>query len=147
MGETNWFASSSAYKLGKKKKNTILIYKKSPMKWLLYWLYIFKRSLTGICRHATKIWHKIWMNVRKNLNIYTEKNLNLTTKIALLCRNLYQIQSQKNLNFESGHLDFTKFQEKKSEWMAGLVYVKRPDLMMLRHKVCFILRKKISLNF
>ena len=44
------------------------------------------------------------MNVRKNLN--------LTTKIAFLCKNLYQIQSQKNLNFESVYLDFIKFQEK-----------------------------------
>ena len=43
---------------------------------------------------------------------YTEKNLNLTTKVALLHRNLYQIQSQKNLNFGSGYLNFTKFQEK-----------------------------------
>ena len=34
----------------------------------------------------------------KNLN-NTEKNLNLTIKIALLHRNLYQIQSKKNLNF------------------------------------------------
>ena len=45
----------------------------------------------------------------------TGKNLNLTTKIELLYRNHYRIQSQKNLNFESGYLNFTKFQEKKSE--------------------------------
>ena len=53
------------------------------------------------------MWEKIW--------IYnTEKNLNLTTKIALLYRikNLYQIQSQKNRNFESIYLNFTKIQEK-----------------------------------
>ena len=43
---------------------------------------------------------------------FTEKNLNLTTKIALLYRILYQIQSQKNLNLESTYLNFTKFQEK-----------------------------------
>ena len=30
---------------------------------------------------------------------YTEMNLNLTTKIALLYRNLYQIQSQKKSEF------------------------------------------------
>ena len=30
---------------------------------------------------------------------HTEKNLNLTIKMALLYRNLYQIQSHKNLNF------------------------------------------------
>ena len=42
---------------------------------------------------------------------YTEKNLNLTTKIALSYRNLYQIQS-KNLNF-------TKFEEKNlNEWQV-----------------------------
>ena len=40
---------------------------------------------------------------------YTEKNLNLTIKISLLYRNLYQIQTPKNLNFESGYLNFTKF--------------------------------------
>ena len=53
------------------------------------------------------------MNVRKNLNMQ-EKNLNLTTKIALLYRNA-EISTKfkaKNLNFESGHLNFTKFQEK-----------------------------------
>ena len=44
---------------------------------------------------------------------YTEKNLNLNTKMALLYRNLYQIQSQKNLNFGPGYLNFTKFQKKK----------------------------------
>ena len=43
---------------------------------------------------------------------YTEKNLNLTTKIELLYRNLYENQSPKNLNLESGYLNFTKFQEK-----------------------------------
>ena len=42
----------------------------------------------------------------------TEKNLNLTTKIALLNRNFYQIQKPKNLNFESGYLNFNKFQKK-----------------------------------
>ena len=46
---------------------------------------------------------------------YTEKDLNLTTKIQLLYRNLYQIQSQENLNLESGYLNFTKFHRKKSE--------------------------------
>ena len=43
---------------------------------------------------------------------YTEKNLNLTTLIELLYRNLYQNQSPKNLNFESAYLKLTKFQEK-----------------------------------
>ena len=43
---------------------------------------------------------------------YTEKNLNLTTKIAFLHRNLYQIQSQKYLIFVPGCLNFTKFHEK-----------------------------------
>ena len=50
------------------------------------------------------------MNVRKKSE-YTEKNLNLTIKIELLYRNAYQIQSQKDLNFESGYLNFTKVQE------------------------------------
>ena len=52
---------------------------------------------------------------------YTEKNLNLTTKIALLYRNLYQIQSQ---NFQSGYLNFNKFQAKNLKdsdkiWING----------------------------
>ena len=47
---------------------------------------------------------------KKNLN-KQKKNLNLTIKIALLYRNLYQIQSEKNLNFGSGYLNFTKFQD------------------------------------
>ena len=53
------------------------------------------------------------LNELEKKSEYTEKNLNSTTKIALLYRNLYQIQSQKNLNFESGYLNFTKFHEKK----------------------------------
>ena len=48
----------------------------------------------------------------KEKSEYTEKNLNLTTKISLIYRNFYQIQSQKPLNFESVYLNFTKFQEK-----------------------------------
>ena len=57
-------------------------------------------------------------DLTKNLNEcekkseYTEKNLNLTIKIALLYRNLYQIQSKKNLNFVLVYLNFTKFLEK-----------------------------------
>ena len=51
---------------------------------------------------------------------YTEKNLNLTTKIELLYRNPYQIQSQKNLNFVTGYLNFTKFQEQNlNEWQVS----------------------------
>ena len=45
-------------------------------------------------------------------------NLNLTTKIAFLYRNLYQIKSQKNLTFVSGYLNFTKFFIKKI-WKIG----------------------------
>ena len=55
------------------------------------------------------------MDVRKNLNNeYTEKKLNLPTKIhvAVLYKNLYQIQSKINLNFEPGHLNFTKLQNR-----------------------------------
>ena len=37
------------------------------------------------------------MNESKKKFEYTEKNLNLTTKIALLYRNVYQIQSQKKI--------------------------------------------------
>ena len=60
---------------------------------------------------------------------YTEKNLNLATKIALLYRNLYQVQSQKNLSFELGHLNFTKFNEKNlNEWQVGICI---PQLMEL----------------
>ena len=59
------------------------------------------------------------MNECEKKSKYTEKNLNLTIKIALLNKNLYQIQSQKNLNFESGYLNFTKFQEKNlNEWQV-----------------------------
>ena len=54
------------------------------------------------------------LNVRKKSE-YTGKNLNLTTKIALLYRNFYQIKNHKNLNFEPVYLNFTKIQEKKSE--------------------------------
>ena len=64
------------------------------------------------------------MNVRHKSEYITEKNLNWTTKIALLYRYLYQNQSQKNLNWESGYLNFTKFQEKNLNdsdkiWMNG----------------------------
>ena len=55
------------------------------------------------------------LNECENKSKYTENNLNLTDKIALLHRNLYQIQSQKNLIFDSGYLNFTIFQKKKSE--------------------------------
>ena len=50
--------------------------------------------------------------MRKKSEYIEKKNLNLATKIALLYRNIYKIQREKNLNFESGHLNFTKFQEK-----------------------------------
>ena len=78
---------------------------------------------THIHQHTDLIWHKIWMNVRKKSE-YIEKYLNLTTKIELLYRNLYQNQSQKNLNLESDYLNFTKFLEKNLSdsdkiWMNG----------------------------
>ena len=57
------------------------------------------------------------MNVRKNLNIYTEKNLNLTTKIALLYRNLYQIQSQKILILSQ--VIWISLNFMKKIWMGG----------------------------
>ena len=38
------------------------------------------------------------LNECENKSEYTDKNLNLTTKIALLYRNLYQIHMEKNLN-------------------------------------------------
>ena len=52
------------------------------------------------------------LNECKKKSEYTEKNLNLTTKIALLYRNLYQIQRGENLNFESVYLNLTKVQGK-----------------------------------
>ena len=52
------------------------------------------------------------LNESEKKSEYAEKNLNLTTKIGLLYSNLYQIQSQKNLNLESAYLNFTKIQEK-----------------------------------
>ena len=55
-----------------------------------------------------------------NLCMYYEKQKSydeteLTFQPTLVYRDPYQIQSQKNLNFVSGYLNFTKFQEKKSE--------------------------------
>ena len=54
---------------------------------------------------------------------YTEKNLNLTTKVEFLYRNLYQNQSQKYLNLEPGYLNFTKFEKNLNDsdkiWMNG----------------------------
>ena len=67
------------------------------------------------------------MNECEKKSEYTEKNLNLTTKISLLYRNLSQVQREKKSELESGHLNFTKFHEKnlndsdKSESMAGLL--------------------------
>ena len=81
---------------------------------------------------SMQTWHP---NLTQNLNEcekkseYAEKNLNLTIIIGLLYSNLYQIQSQKNLNLESGYLNFTKIHEKnlndsKKIWMNGRsVYV------------------------
>ena len=37
------------------------------------------------------------LNESEKKSEHTEKNLNLTTEIALLYRNLYQIQSQKKI--------------------------------------------------
>ena len=58
---------------------------------------------------------------------FTEKNLNSTTKIAFLYRNLYQIQSPKNLNLSQFIWISLNFRGEKiwmiqikSEWMAGL---------------------------
>ena len=64
-------------------------------------------------RPATFVRHKILMDVRNNVNIYTEKNLNLSTKIAFYIEISTKFKAK---NSESGHLNFTKFQEKKSEW-------------------------------
>ena len=52
------------------------------------------------------------LNRSETKSEYAEKNLNLSIKIGLLYSNLYQIQSQKNLNLESGYLNFTKIQGK-----------------------------------
>ena len=52
------------------------------------------------------------LNGCKKIFEYMGENLNLSTIIALLYRNLRQILRQSNLNFESGHLNFTKFQDK-----------------------------------
>ena len=70
-------------------------------------------------RPASLIRHKIWMNVRKNLKITKEVDHQNSTFI-----NLYQTQRDKNLNFESGHLNFTKFKVKNLNdsdkiWMDG----------------------------
>ena len=71
-------------------------------------------------------------DVTQNLNQcekkseYTGKNLNLTTKTALLYRNIYQIQSQKNLNFVSGYLNLTKFEgENLNEWQVCNCHLKK----------------------
>ena len=49
---------------------------------------------------------------KKKISIYEKINLNLWTKTDLLYRNVYPIQSKQNLNFDSDHLIFTKFQDK-----------------------------------
>ena len=40
------------------------------------------------------------------------KNLNLSIRIALFIKKSLPISKQKNPNFESGHLNFTKFQDR-----------------------------------
>ena len=74
-------------------------------------------------RRATFVRHKIWMDVIDNVNI-RKTNLNLSTKIAFCIEISTKFKAK---NSESGHLNFTKFQEKKiwmiqikSEWKAGL---------------------------
>ena len=74
------------------------------------------------CLH-TQTYH---FDLAQNLNEcqkkseYTEKNLNLTTKIELLYRNLYQNQSQKKSEFGVRLSEFHLSSEEKSEWMSGL---------------------------
>ena len=46
------------------------------------------------------------LNECKKKSEYTEKNLNLTTKKALLYRNLYQIQSHKKSEFRVSLSEF-----------------------------------------
>ena len=116
---------------------------------MLYWcllndfnLQISRASLHAVlcllngfkCDWFTQTCH---FDLTQNLNEYekeseyTEKNLNLTTKIALLYRNLYQIQSQKISEFWVSLSEFQSISggkkvliiQIKSEWMAGvLVY-------------------------
>ena len=78
-------------------------------------------------RPATLIWHKIWMNVRKNLNIQKRIWIWLPKKHFFLNRNLYQFKAKKIWILNQVYLNFSKFQQKKiwmiqikSEWMAGL---------------------------
>ena len=47
--------------------------------------------------HIMNLREYIFPDLPLNLNIYTEKNLNLITKIERLYRNLYQIQSKKKI--------------------------------------------------
>ena len=54
----------------------------------------------------------------------TEKKSEFGYQNSPLYRNPYQIPRKKNLNFQSGHLNFTKFQEKNLNdsdkiWMNG----------------------------
>ena len=64
------------------------------------------------CRPATLIWHKIWMNVRKNLNVQKRiwiwlPKYNFYMEIPTRFKG-----KKKNLNLESGYLNLTKFQDK-----------------------------------
>ena len=61
------------------------------------------------------------MNVKKKSE-YTEKNLNLTTKTKLYIEIATKFKAKKNLNFESGYLNFTKFQGKNlNEWQVCII--------------------------
>ena len=88
-----------------------------------YWLaryscLVCERQIKNVISTKSRGMQTCHSDLTKNLNEskkkseYAEKNLNLTIKIGLLYSNLYQIQSQKNLNLESDYLNFTKIQEK-----------------------------------
>ena len=69
--------------------------------------------ISAFYRHATMIRQKN-LNTYQKKSEYTEKNLTLFTNIEnFLCSNLYQMSSKRNMNFESRHLNFTKFAENK----------------------------------
>ena len=55
--------------------------------------------------------HKIRMDVSTKSDYY-EKKYEFVYQNSFLYRNLYQLQSKRNLNSESGHLNFIKFEER-----------------------------------
>ena len=69
--------------------------------------------ISAFYRHATMIRQKN-LNTYQKKSEYTEKKILICLPtLKILCSNLYQMSSKRNMNFESRHLNFTKFAENK----------------------------------